>query len=85
MFLQRVFKVLRKYLLLNKQKNGRNLKWEYFIDRIQLKMWQKSCLKKQLVLKHFLKLSPTLTAVQIKQTRMSKQPTPFISEPSGIG
>jgi hypothetical protein len=36
-------------------------------------------------MKHFLKLSATLTAVQVKQTRMSKQPYPFITEPSGIG
>jgi hypothetical protein len=36
-------------------------------------------------MKHFLKLSATLTAIQVKQTRMSKQPTPLISEPSLIG
>jgi hypothetical protein len=42
-------------------------------------------IKRDNAMKHFLKLSATLTAVQVKQTHMSKQPTPLISEPSVIG
>jgi hypothetical protein len=42
-------------------------------------------IKRDNAMEHFLKLSATHTAVQVKQTRMPKQPTPLITEPSGIG